>query len=257
MEIFRAPPILILQLKRFKTKDSGYLSGGGRLNTLVDFPLTGLDLAKYVKDTKVAPIYDLCAVSNHYGNLGFGHYTAFAYNEQMKGWYRFDDSSASRASESEICSTASYVLFYKRRDIVEPIDYSRLKQCLPAGYAIPTVPSKPVQKEEKKPALNEEEKGPRADLVPANTIANANRNVQSNRNVSNNVNGKASVTLRVKPPRIVPPDAEMPAAGGTVANTEPEPMQDQDKPSTDALEQDNGKDKDKDKDKDFILGPIN
>jgi hypothetical protein len=37
-------------------------------------------------------IYDLYAVSNHYGNMGFGHYTAFARNPNNGKWYEFDDS---------------------------------------------------------------------------------------------------------------------------------------------------------------------
>jgi len=50
----------------------------------VDFPLENLDLNQKVlakrysndKDYK----YDLFAVSNHYGSLGGGHYTAYAKN---------------------------------------------------------------------------------------------------------------------------------------------------------------------------------
>lgn len=55
--------------------------GGGKLDTDVDFPIKNLDLGPFIlhKDGKPV-IYDLFAVSNHYGNLGFGHYTAFALN---------------------------------------------------------------------------------------------------------------------------------------------------------------------------------
>ncbi len=45
----------------------------------MDFPLQGLDLTPYVLHTQsVQPMYDLYAVSNHYGSLGGGHYTAYA-----------------------------------------------------------------------------------------------------------------------------------------------------------------------------------
>jgi ubiquitin carboxyl-terminal hydrolase 4/11/15 len=37
-------------------------------------------------------IYDLYAVSNHFGGLGGGHYTAFAKNIYDNQWYNFDDS---------------------------------------------------------------------------------------------------------------------------------------------------------------------
>lgn len=50
-----------------------------KLDTRVDFPLHGLDLTPYVLHTQsVQPVYDLYAVSNHYGSLGGGHYTAYA-----------------------------------------------------------------------------------------------------------------------------------------------------------------------------------
>ena len=39
----------------------------------------------------VEPLYDLFAVSNHYGGLGGGHYTAYAKNNGK--WYDFNDSS--------------------------------------------------------------------------------------------------------------------------------------------------------------------
>ena len=73
------------------------IGGGGhgqKMDDQVDFPLEGLDMSKYV----IGPagddmIYDCYAVSNHYGNMGFGHYTAFAQNPLDNQWYEFDDSS--------------------------------------------------------------------------------------------------------------------------------------------------------------------
>lgn len=60
------------------------------------------------------PIYDLYAVSNHYGGLGGGHYTAFAKNGDR--WYDFNDSSVHGVSESSIVGSGAYILFYMRRD---------------------------------------------------------------------------------------------------------------------------------------------
>ena len=40
--------------------------------------------------------YDLYAVSNHYGGLGGGHYTAYGKNNGK--WYEFNDSSVRSAS---------------------------------------------------------------------------------------------------------------------------------------------------------------
>ena len=48
------------------------------------------------KSTDPVPmIYDCYAVSNHFGNMGFGHYTAFAKNPLTDKWYEFDDSRVS------------------------------------------------------------------------------------------------------------------------------------------------------------------
>jgi ubiquitin carboxyl-terminal hydrolase 4/11/15 len=99
--------------------------GGQKLDTLVDFPLEGLDLAPYVlsknQKAKGPLIYDLFAVSNHYGSVGFGHYTAFGKNPHTNQWLNFDDSSCSPVSTSglgrkEIVSNAAYSLFYRLRD---------------------------------------------------------------------------------------------------------------------------------------------
>jgi len=60
-------------------------------------------------------IYDLYAVSNHYGSLNGGHYTAYCKNPVYNKWYEFDDSSVSSIDPGSAVSKAAYVLFYKRR----------------------------------------------------------------------------------------------------------------------------------------------
>jgi ubiquitin C-terminal hydrolase len=62
-------------------------------------------------------LYDLYAVSNHYGSLSFGHYTAYCYNPVAGEWYDFNDSSVSSLnSKNEAISSAAYVLYYRRKD---------------------------------------------------------------------------------------------------------------------------------------------
>nr|XP_006014127.1 PREDICTED: ubiquitin carboxyl-terminal hydrolase 4-like [Latimeria chalumnae] len=74
-------------------------------------------MSEFVCDPKARPyIYDLIAVSNHYGGMGGGHYTAYAKNKSDGKWYYFDDSSVSLASEDQIVTKAAYVLFYQRKD---------------------------------------------------------------------------------------------------------------------------------------------
>jgi len=112
MDIYRSPNILIIHLKRFK--QTGYFSS--KNNKCVTFPLENFDIGQYALGSN--GIYDLFAVSNHYGSLGGGHYTAYGKNHFNGQWYHFDDSSASqvRNPEEAIVGSAAYVLFYKKRE---------------------------------------------------------------------------------------------------------------------------------------------
>ncbi len=75
-------------------------------------------------------IYDLYGVSNHYGQLQGGHYTAYAKNDGK--WYRFNDDEVEEIeNEASIVSPAAYNLFYARRDIsFENLDYQSIKNIL-------------------------------------------------------------------------------------------------------------------------------
>ena len=87
----------------------------------VDFPIDGLDVRDYVKmDCKaegVNTMYDLFAVTNHFGSLNGGHYTAFGKNPDGN-WYDFNDSSVSRVSIESVqrAKSSAYLLFYRRRE---------------------------------------------------------------------------------------------------------------------------------------------
>lgn len=52
-----------------------------KLETYVDFPVDDLDLSMYVayKNGQSCTRYVLYAISNHYGSMGGGHYTAFVH----------------------------------------------------------------------------------------------------------------------------------------------------------------------------------
>lgn len=60
-------------------------------------------------------LYDLVGVSNHYGNVGFGHYTAYCQNPFDQKWYDFDDTSVTEIEEKSIVTEAAYLLFYHRK----------------------------------------------------------------------------------------------------------------------------------------------
>jgi hypothetical protein len=128
MKVWRLPNILVIHLKRFEFKNA---LRRDKLGTFVDFPLVGLDMNDYCAhlnsteynsnfaESHVPADYDLFAVVNHYGRLGFGHYTAFAMQWDETGisktWNAFDDSSVRPIQPSEIKSSAAYILFYRRR----------------------------------------------------------------------------------------------------------------------------------------------
>ncbi|EJC99956.1 cysteine proteinase [Fomitiporia mediterranea MF3/22] len=148
LSISRLPPVLLIHLKRFTTK--GHFTD--KLETFVDFPLRGLDLTNYmpaplppnvdrsklyssatgmlngsaqVAGTTQTPIslddprsqvppykYDLYAVTNHFGTLSSGHYTAFV--NSRGNWLYCDDSRISTADAKEVVGKPAYVLYYKR-----------------------------------------------------------------------------------------------------------------------------------------------
>ncbi|CAD8078254.1 unnamed protein product [Paramecium sonneborni] len=130
MQIYKAPQILIFTLKRFKASNRMFKQ---KLETFVDFPINGLDMTDYLinsktpqdyeneteddngENNKQKAIYDLYAVSNHFGGLGGGHYTACAKNKFTKKWYNFDDSHVGEISDNQVVTKAAYVLCYQLR----------------------------------------------------------------------------------------------------------------------------------------------
>uniref|UniRef100_A0A8C5F8B6 Ubiquitin carboxyl-terminal hydrolase n=1 Tax=Gadus morhua TaxID=8049 RepID=A0A8C5F8B6_GADMO len=116
LDLWSLPPVLVVHLKRFSY--SRYMRD--KLDSLVDFPLSDLDMSEFLINPNAGPCrYDLIAVSNHYGGMGGGHYTAYAKNKEDMKWYNFDDSSVSPANHDQIVSKAGYVLFYQRQDTVK------------------------------------------------------------------------------------------------------------------------------------------
>jgi ubiquitin carboxyl-terminal hydrolase 8 len=56
--------------------------------------------------------YKLYGVSNHYGTMEGGHYTAYCKNTAYSKWYKFDDHEVNEISSSDVSSGAAYILFY-------------------------------------------------------------------------------------------------------------------------------------------------
>ncbi|KAH9958814.1 hypothetical protein BC827DRAFT_540115 [Russula dissimulans] len=129
LSLSRLPPVLLIHLKRFSFK--GPFTD--KIEKHVDFPLRGLDLTNYMPPplppgadragTQTYPLddprlqippyrYDLYGVTNHFGSLSSGHYTAFI--ASRGGWLYCDDSRVSQANAKEVVGKPAYVLYYKR-----------------------------------------------------------------------------------------------------------------------------------------------
>jgi hypothetical protein len=120
MEIYKSPHILIIHLKRFKDNQ--------KINSLVTFPVEGLDISNYVLSNEdgLPLVYDLFAISNHFGGLGGGHYTAYGKNYHDQRWYTFNDSSVYPVGDESIVTSAGYVLFYRRRGLKDYVNLEEL-----------------------------------------------------------------------------------------------------------------------------------
>lgn len=140
----RAPPYLVIGLKRFKT--NARTGDQRKIHTAVRFPLTGLDIEEFVlpqpspkeaqeiaatygaealkTDISLTPpyVYDAYAVVRHMGeSTRSGHYTAAVKDRQRGCWRYFNDTQVTDFQpESENRSRAldndqAYLVFYQRR----------------------------------------------------------------------------------------------------------------------------------------------
>ena len=113
-----------------------------KITDFVDFPLEGLDMTKRVLSNEEGKqyVYDLYAVSNHFGSLGGGHYTAYA---QVDGeWYDFDDSRVTKLDDpNKVKTPAAYVLFYRLRGWEAPTFAKVTDVPMPVESTVDAAPS--------------------------------------------------------------------------------------------------------------------
>lgn len=127
LELWKTPDIFVVHLKRFS-------SWREKINDVISFPITGLDMSERIRNTKANSrfsgesseevlenerdnelVYDLFAVDNHFGSLHGGHYTAYVKNCADDKWYYFDDSRVTEANPEDSITGNAYLLFYRRR----------------------------------------------------------------------------------------------------------------------------------------------
>lgn len=90
--IWKLPDILIIQLKKFKSKQK------------VNFDLNNFKIGNNN--------YFLYAVTNHSGTIHSGHY--WAYCKRDSKWYNFNDTVVSPIDATKVISEENYVLFFKK-----------------------------------------------------------------------------------------------------------------------------------------------
>jgi ubiquitin carboxyl-terminal hydrolase 8 len=112
-----------------------------KLQTGVLFPLKDLDMTEYVKGPKSSS-YSLFSISNHYGTMHGGHYTAYCLNSYDKRWYKFDDQLV-----TEMSSAGNVVV----RRILQYLTYYLNLYCLQPdwlmAFSFPGSPLIKIQKE--------------------------------------------------------------------------------------------------------------
>ncbi|XP_053671605.1 ubiquitin carboxyl-terminal hydrolase 8 [Anopheles nili] len=119
LDISRLPSILVVHFKRFYADPDTMSTVYRKKQTLVKFPLSELNMTRYLARTEVnrnkrltTYRYHLYGVSNHYGSMESGHYTAFCLNNIHQKWFKFDDYNVSSIDASDVQASAAYILFY-------------------------------------------------------------------------------------------------------------------------------------------------
>ena len=105
VKIWHLPPILIFAFKRFEGEKENCKKN--------DFPVTYPDEIS-LSDCTGVHNYELSAVCEHRGKLGYGNYVAHAKLDDDQ-WAEFNDMSAFKCSKDAAHQPNAYILFYLRK----------------------------------------------------------------------------------------------------------------------------------------------
>jgi hypothetical protein len=115
MRLCRAPPNLIIHLKRFGVKAKQL----ARDDSEVIVPDV-INVGEFFKEPGGSEVrYRLTAIVNHMGSLRAGHYTAFG--RRNGKWLYFNDATVTERAPPTGGSSAPYLLFYSRIDDAEQL----------------------------------------------------------------------------------------------------------------------------------------
>ncbi|KAK6622241.1 hypothetical protein RUM44_002048 [Polyplax serrata] len=111
-KVLDLPEVLCIHLKRFRHE----LAFSSKINSFVNFPLTGLNMRPYIhKDCKSeVTSYDLSSVICHHGTANGGHYTCYALSLFTGEWYELDDQCVTQVAPETVSNVECYVLFYRK-----------------------------------------------------------------------------------------------------------------------------------------------
>jgi len=130
LSVWKSPPRMIIQLKRFINDGMRFHKNSRH----VEFPIRGFELQNCMsKYSDKGDIYDLYAVIKHMGNMGGGHYLACTQNPLNDEWYLYDDDKIIKLPTENlhnILADNAYMLFYKKRKQVKIFDF--LGDCVKA-----------------------------------------------------------------------------------------------------------------------------
>jgi len=126
LNIYQAPPFLIVYLKRFVFHNNS----SSKLDNKVEFPLNGLSLQPYIDSSDMYNnnsdnndySYDLYGVVCHFGGVSSGHYTAYTKHVNTGEWHYYNDETVLTRTPQEEDFSNGYVLFYQRRSITCPMN---------------------------------------------------------------------------------------------------------------------------------------
>jgi len=137
--LYRLPDILLVQLKRFKSAETGMLSmmRSEKVTVDINFPVSELDLSKYLSPDRIdgcgsderdrdiqsgnnlgSTMYDLFGVSHHLGSIHGGHYVAHVdvgVGSCSSKWMCFNDDEVRSIAPTNVAGPSAYILFYKLR----------------------------------------------------------------------------------------------------------------------------------------------
>jgi ubiquitin C-terminal hydrolase len=120
VQLWKAPQILVIQLKRFITNVFGVPSG--KIINPILYPVHNFNMTKYFHpDSPYIEnvTYNLIGINVHreigFGSINAGHYVSIVKNKYNNKWYVFDDAKdPEELEENEIQNRNAYLLFYYR-----------------------------------------------------------------------------------------------------------------------------------------------